>query len=124
MTKIALFGAGGKMGLRLSKNLLGSPYQVRHVEPGAVGRQRLHDELGLDCVAVDTALVEGYSGRLCDLVAEQAREWGADLVVLGSHGRRGIGRVVLGSDAEQIIRSAHLPVLVVREPDQDRISRR
>jgi len=56
MTKIALFGAGGKMGMRLSKNLLGSPYQVRHVEPGAVGRQRLHDELGLDCVAVDTAL--------------------------------------------------------------------
>ena len=56
MTKIALFGAGGKMGMRLSKNLLSSPYQVRHVEPGAVGRQRLHDELGLDCVAVDTAL--------------------------------------------------------------------
>lgn len=75
-------------------------------------------------VAVDTALVEGYSGRLCDLVAEQAREWGAELVVLGSHGRRGIGRMVLGSDAEQIIRSSHLPVLVVREPDQDRISRR
>ena len=40
MTKIALFGAGGKMGMRLSKNLLSSPYQVRHVEPGAVGRQR------------------------------------------------------------------------------------
>jgi len=40
MTSIALFGAGGKMGVRLSKNLQGSSYQVRHVEVGEVGRQR------------------------------------------------------------------------------------
>lgn len=55
-TKIALFGAGGKMGVRLSKNLQGSPYQVRHVEPGEVGRQRLQDELGIGCLSVDAAL--------------------------------------------------------------------
>jgi ketol-acid reductoisomerase len=54
--KIALFGAGGKMGVRLSKNLLKSDYRVAHVEPGTVGRQRLKDELGLDCVDADTAL--------------------------------------------------------------------
>ncbi|MDM0014912.1 phosphogluconate dehydrogenase C-terminal domain-containing protein [Variovorax sp. J22P168] len=54
--KIALFGAGGKMGVRLSKNLLKSDYRVSHVEPGAAGRQRLKDELGLDCVEVDAAL--------------------------------------------------------------------
>ncbi|MDB5629293.1 MAG: hypothetical protein JWQ51_1633 [Tardiphaga sp.] len=53
---IALLGAGGKMGVRLSKNLMGSPYTVRHVEPGSAGRQRLKDELGLDTVSVDTAL--------------------------------------------------------------------
>jgi hypothetical protein len=53
---IALLGAGGKMGVRLSKNLMGSPYTVRHVEPGATGRQRLKDELGLDTVSIDTAL--------------------------------------------------------------------
>ena len=35
MTTIALFGAGGKMGVRLAKNLVGSAYEVRHVEPGA-----------------------------------------------------------------------------------------
>lgn len=56
MTSIALFGAGGKMGVRLSKNLLGSPYQVRHVEPGAAGRQRLKDELGLEAVSAEAAL--------------------------------------------------------------------
>ena len=55
-TSIALFGAGGKMGVRLSKNLQGSPYEVRHVEVGEVGRQRLRDELGVECCAVDDAL--------------------------------------------------------------------
>jgi hypothetical protein len=54
--KIALFGAGGKMGVRLSKNLLKSNYQVAHVEPGPPGRQRLKDELGVECVSVDEAL--------------------------------------------------------------------
>ncbi|MDT7838725.1 phosphogluconate dehydrogenase C-terminal domain-containing protein [Aquabacterium sp. OR-4] len=54
--KIALFGAGGKMGVRLSRNLIGSPYTVAHVEPGAAGRQRLHDELGISAQPADTAL--------------------------------------------------------------------
>jgi D-apionate oxidoisomerase len=54
--KIALFGAGGKMGVRLSKNLLKSDYRVSHVEPGAAGRQRLKDELGVECVDADAAL--------------------------------------------------------------------
>lgn len=54
--KIALFGAGGKMGVRLSKNLQNSRYRVSHVEPGAAGRQRLKDELGIDCVDADQAL--------------------------------------------------------------------
>ena len=54
--KIALFGAGGKMGVRLSKNLIGSPYSVRHVEPGAAGRQRLQDELGITAVSAEVAL--------------------------------------------------------------------
>ncbi|MEN9867026.1 MAG: hypothetical protein RL748_2616 [Pseudomonadota bacterium] len=54
--KIALFGAGGKMGVRLSLNLKGSAYDVRHVEPGEAGRQRLRNEVGVECVPVDQAL--------------------------------------------------------------------
>jgi len=53
---IALFGAGGKMGVRLSKNLMKSDFRVRHVEPGAPGRERLKDELGVECVGADEAL--------------------------------------------------------------------
>jgi hypothetical protein len=54
--KIALFGAGGKMGFRLTSNLLKSDYRVSHVEVGEAGRKRLHDELNIVCVSVDDAL--------------------------------------------------------------------
>ena len=53
---IALFGAGGKMGVRLSKNLMGSSYDVRHVEVSQIGQDRLKNELGLTCTPVDVAL--------------------------------------------------------------------
>ena len=54
--KIALFGAGGKMGVRLSSNLLKTDYRVSHVEPGAAGQKRLKDELGIECVSADVAI--------------------------------------------------------------------
>jgi len=54
---------------------------------------------------------------LGEAVATQARAWNADLIVVGSHGRRGMGRLLLGSGAEQIIRSAPVSVLVVRAGD-------
>jgi D-apionate oxidoisomerase len=54
--KIALFGAGGKMGFRLTSNLLKSDYRVSHVEVGEAGRKRLQDELNIVCVSVDEAL--------------------------------------------------------------------
>jgi len=68
-------------------------------------------------VRADTVLLEGMKTRLCDAVAEQARTWGADLIVIGTHGRRGVGRMLLGSDAEQIVRTSIAPVLLVRAPN-------
>ncbi|MBC2664219.1 NAD(P)-binding domain-containing protein [Novosphingobium flavum] len=56
MVAIALFGAGGKMGLRLSRNLQGSAYDVRHVEPSEAGRVRLSEELGVTCTEQAAAL--------------------------------------------------------------------
>jgi len=53
---------------------------------------------------------------VCDVVAEQASIWKADLIVIGTHGRRGAKRLLMGSDAEQIVRSAPAPVLLVRMP--------
>ena len=43
--------------------------------------------------------------------------WKADLIVIGTHGRRGVSRLVLGSSAENILRSAPVPVLLVRSSD-------
>jgi len=65
-------------------------------------------------VAVETQLFEQSRGTLADLVVSEATAWPADLIVLGTHGRRGLRRMVLGSDAEQILRSAPVPVLLVR----------
>ena len=56
MTTIALFGAGGKMGYRLSTNFRGSPYTIRHVEVSDAGRERLKTGLGIDAVSADEAL--------------------------------------------------------------------
>lgn len=64
-------------------------------------------------VPADTLVVLGGLERICDHVADQARRLDADLIVLGSHGRRGVARLLLGSDAEQILRHAPVPVLLV-----------
>ena len=73
-----------------------------------LGERVLMRGLPLECVLTAGA------GRVADVVAEQAQIGHADLIVLGSHGRRCLGRVLLGSHAEQIIRCAPAPVLVVR----------
>jgi nucleotide-binding universal stress UspA family protein len=65
---------------------------------------------------VDDVLLDSFDGRMCDLVIEAARAWQADLLVIGTHGRRGVDRLLLGSDAEQILRHAPVPVLLVRHP--------
>ncbi len=62
----------------------------------------------------EAALVENLSGRVADIVVEQARRWRADLIVMGTHGRRGVHRALLGSDAELVVRQAPVPVLLVR----------
>ena len=61
-----------------------------------------------------TLLREMLSGRATDPIVREAKKLGADLIVLGTHGRRGVRRIVLGSDAEQVVRNASVPVLLVR----------
>ena len=65
-------------------------------------------------LTVETVLKDSFAGRVCDLVIDEAGRWPADLIVLGTHGRRGVGRLFMGSDAESIVRSAPIPVLLIR----------
>lgn len=65
-------------------------------------------------VRADSLIVENLSGRAADSIAKEAKKWRADLVVMGTHGRRGFNRFVFGSDAELVVRTATVPVLLVR----------
>jgi nucleotide-binding universal stress UspA family protein len=68
-------------------------------------------------VAVDTLLETDFGSSLAEAVQQQINQWNADLVVIGTHGRRGLRRMVLGSDAEEVLRRVKVPVLMVHAPD-------
>jgi nucleotide-binding universal stress UspA family protein len=67
-------------------------------------------------IEVEAVLLETVGRRVADLIIKQAKKWRADVIVLGTHGRRGLSRVVMGSDAELVVREAPVPVLLVRSP--------
>ncbi|HLF70653.1 MAG TPA: universal stress protein, partial [Dehalococcoidia bacterium] len=56
-------------------------------------------------------------GKPAPEIIAAAKEWRADLIVIASHGRSGLGRLVLGSVAQAVVHEAHCPVLIVRSPD-------
>ena len=66
-------------------------------------------------VEAEVAMRDGLNGAVCDIVAAEARQWPADIIVLGTHGLRGVKRLLMGSDAEGVLRIAPVPVLLVRE---------
>jgi nucleotide-binding universal stress UspA family protein len=65
-------------------------------------------------VEAETESVESPMGPVGGVIADYAEQWPADLIVLGTHGRRGIRRLVMGSDAEYVVRTTPAPVLLVR----------
>ena len=79
--------------------------------------ERMVRKEGLEPSAV---LLETLTGPAADAIVRQAKKWGADLIVIGTHGRRGARRLLMGSDAEQIVRTSSVPVLLVRAPGRTR----
>ena len=65
-------------------------------------------------LAFDTVLLETLTGPAAEPILRQAKKARVDLIVMGTHGRRGLRRLVMGSDAEQIVRNAPVPVMLVR----------
>jgi len=53
-------------------------------------------------------------GRVEQKIIDQAKNWPADLIVIGTHGRRGLSHLFLGSVAEGVVRIAPMPVLLIR----------
>jgi nucleotide-binding universal stress UspA family protein len=62
----------------------------------------------------EVEMVERIGGHAADTIVRVAQAWAADLIVMGTHGRRGLRRLALGSDAELVLRLSPVPVLMVR----------
>lgn len=65
-------------------------------------------------IQVQDRLLEALGDRVGEIIVAEAREWPAHLIVCGTHGRRGLKRVLMGSDAEYIVRHSPVPVLLIR----------
>lgn len=92
---------------------------VREIEPALRKAAqdllaKARDRVAGERVKVETALVDSVGQRVSDIILDQAAAWPADLIVIGTHGRRGVDRVLMGSDAEQVARRSPVPVLLVR----------
>lgn len=61
---------------------------------------------------------ETLTGPAAGEIVDQAKKLRADVIVMGTHGRRGVRRLVMGSDAEQVVRTSPVPVLLVRAGGQ------
>jgi nucleotide-binding universal stress UspA family protein len=103
-----------------------SPYAVLPdsviVELCAAGKAVLADaqkKVQQAGIAVDTQLVEAFGTGAGGHIVEAAQKWPADLIVCGTHGRRGLRRIVLGSDAEYLVRHSPVPVMLIRAATQE-----
>jgi nucleotide-binding universal stress UspA family protein len=66
-------------------------------------------------IAVDGRLINALGSEAGECIVKEAVSWPADLIVCGTHGRRGVRRILMGSDAEYILRRSPVPVLMIRD---------
>jgi len=67
-------------------------------------------------VKYKSTMVETMGLPVADVIVQQAKKLRADVIVLGTHGRRGLSRLVMGSDAEGVLREASVPVMLIKSP--------
>jgi nucleotide-binding universal stress UspA family protein len=106
--------------LTLAYTDLAAPYVLDYQKTlQAAGEKILADgaamarAAGIPC---DTraVIVDRVGRHIADAIADEAKQWQADLIVIGTHGRRGVRRMLLGSVAEGVARIASQPVLLIR----------
>ena len=92
------------------------------IEAQRAGAERMVADLvrtAPDDVEAAGAVVEAGGRRIGETIAEEASQRAVDLIVVGTHGHRGLSRIFIGSVAEAVVRSADVPVTVVRYRDDD-----
>jgi nucleotide-binding universal stress UspA family protein len=72
------------------------------------------DKAGVKC---ETKVVDGGATAVCDVILDQIAAQRCDLVAMGTHGRRGLKRLTLGSDAELVLRRSPVPVLLAKSAE-------
>ncbi|UVA81949.1 universal stress protein [Pandoraea commovens] len=82
--------------------------------------RQLCDSAGVPCV---TEIVGKpvMKGRIAQTILAQAAGWHADLIALGTHGRRGLARLVVGSVAQGVVSASTKPVLLMRSGEEDQV---
>ncbi len=70
-------------------------------------------------LSADIFMLKGEEAH--KVISDHAASWGADLIIMGSHGRTGLTRLIMGSVAEEVFRSSGVPVLLVKEQAADKI---
>jgi nucleotide-binding universal stress UspA family protein len=88
-----------------------------------VGKKALDESIALaerTGVNANTAMLDARGRHVSEAILGDAKTFGADLIVMGTHGRRGLNRLLLGSDAARVLREAPVPVLLIRAQQRKR----
>jgi nucleotide-binding universal stress UspA family protein len=93
---------------------LGVALTASMIDQLVVDNQAAIDQLALTRCTAELGQAMVRTGDARDVINQTAKELGIDLIVMGTHGRRGISRALLGSVAETVVRSAPCAVLTVR----------
>ena len=91
-----------------------SPVLDRLAQSGRALLERAQRAAQKAGVRADAVLHESLGGAAADAILREAKKSRADLIVMGTHGRRGLRHVVLGSEAERVVHRSPVPVLLVR----------
>jgi nucleotide-binding universal stress UspA family protein len=99
---------------------LGAPFAVEYQKALQAAGEKVitacsaivrNSGIEFDAAAIPIDTVDQH---IYDVIEDEAKRWRADLIVIGTHGRRGIRRFLLGSVAEGVVRVARKPVLLIR----------
>ena len=101
--RVAMPGAGAA-----SANILGALEKA-----GAKALADAEKVVQKESVRVETAMLRSGGRNVADVVLDDAKRWGAELIAMATQGRRGLSRMLMGSGAEAVLRRSSVPVLLV-----------
>lgn len=81
--------------------------------------ERAEARLQASGLSYETAVLESAGDKIADMLIGDARECGADLLVMGTHGFSGLMHLLMGSVAEGVLRQADIPVMLLRVANDD-----